>query len=804
MQQISQDGIMNTNPSRFFICLISICLVLLLGGCVSGSGISLEPGHTGSDYSFSGDYSHGQISVTGSGTYYLTNNLTASSSEYAIQVNTSDVTLVGNGKSVNGTGGNGITSTSDGTNTTITQFSTISGFGTAIYSQGAGGEISENTVSGNGGAIVVKGTGTQVTGNNASGNSENGIYVTGTNIQITENIVMDNTWSGVNTTGQYTSITKNQVKDNQKNGIACQNDAHITGNTVTGNGRDGILTWDNVTISENIVSDNQRYGMKTINNVTFSNNTVNNNREEGIFTGKYSYVFGNDIFNNQGYGLYAGNYATIIDNNLSTNEGYGIYAGNYANVSDSIVNGNQWGGVVAGNYAGVIHNLITGNQGSGIDVSNNAQVINNTVSDNLGSGVFSLHGAEIHRNMLTSNYDCGINGWGTANITDNMIQDSRYGLFLPDNSVNVHVTGNTISGSTDTGIYIDGGGWNVGSGYIYNNNLLNTVSAGGTGYLSYFTWTNPQGPQPGTNVRGGPYIAGNYWGNQEGTGWSDLQEPHVSGYSSLPYEIVRESGVYDTAPLVRSCSTISSTNDEWTNTYPHGNISYLHLSNVTYISQAKPGADLLNVSVDNKPVGPVSNWTFKNIMSDHSISSSGQPTPGQVHAFFALNTTWGSAPLTVAFTNQSLGSPNSFYWNFGDGSTSTVRDPVHTYTIPGVYSVSLKALNNQTGGVVMLNSAVTVTAGVVPSPTPTPVPAEITAAFSADRTTGAAPLQVQFTDHSTGHPTSWIWDLGDGNTSRLQNVTHVYSSKGSFSVSLTAQNDISTGTLMKKEYIIIT
>ncbi|PWR70895.1 right-handed parallel beta-helix repeat-containing protein [Methanospirillum lacunae] len=795
---------MNINPSRFFTSLISVWIVLVLGGLASGSGISFEPGHTGPDYNFSGNYSSGQITVTGAGTYYLTDNLTASLSEYAIQVNTSDVMVDGNRKSVTGTGENGIRSTPEGNNTTITQFSMIAGFGTAIYSQGTGGEISDNSVYSNGCAIVVKGTGTLVTGNNASSNSENGIYVTGNNVHITENIVNDNTWSGINTTGLYNYITSNQVKNNLKNGIACQNDAIITGNTVTGNVRDGILTWDNATISENTVSENQRYGMKTTNNVTFLKNTVNYNHEDGIFTGKNAYVFGNDIFNNLAYGLYVGNYATILDNNISSNEEYGLYAGNYANISDSIVNGNAWGGVVAGNYAGVLNNLVNGNQGSGIDVSNNAQVVNNTVSDNLGTGVFSLHGAEIHHNTITNNYDCGINGWGTANITDNMLKNSTYGLFLPDNSVNVNVTENTISGSTDTGIYIDGGGWNAGSGNIYNNNLINTVSVGGTGYLPYFTWTNPKGPQPGTNVIGGPYIAGNYWGNLNGTGWSDLQEPNVSGYSSIPYEIVRESGVYDTVPLVRSLNTISSTNDKWTINYPHGNISYLHLSNATYIIQAKPGADILNVSIDNEPVGPVSNWTFKNIISDHSISSSGQPTPGQVHAFFALNATWGSAPLTVAFTNQSLGSPTSYFWNFGDGDISTDRDPVHTYTTPGVYSVSLKAFNDQTGGIVMLNNAVTVTAGDVPSPTPTPVPGEITAAFSADQTTGGAPLQVRFTDHSIGNPASWIWDFGDGNLSTLQNVTHTYSSMGSFSVSLTAQNGISTGKLVKTGYIIIT
>jgi beta propeller repeat protein len=49
----------------------------------------------------------------------------------------------------------------------------------------------------------------------------------------------------------------------------------------------------------------------------------------------------------------------------------------------------------------------------------------------------------------------------------------------------------------------------------------------------------------------------------------------------------------------------------------------------------------------------------------------------------------GTAPLSVRFTDKSSGSPKSYYWDFGDGSTSTDRNPVHTYNRDGVYSVGL-------------------------------------------------------------------------------------------------------------------
>lgn len=48
---------------------------------------------------------------------------------------------------------------------------------------------------------------------------------------------------------------------------------------------------------------------------------------------------------------------------------------------------------------------------------------------------------------------------------------------------------------------------------------------------------------------------------------------------------------------------------------------------------------------------------------------------------------------------------------------------------------------------------------------------------------------VTFTDTSTGGPTSWLWDFGDGDTSTLQNPTHFYSYGGTYEVTLTATND---------------
>jgi alpha-tubulin suppressor-like RCC1 family protein/subtilisin family serine protease len=52
----------------------------------------------------------------------------------------------------------------------------------------------------------------------------------------------------------------------------------------------------------------------------------------------------------------------------------------------------------------------------------------------------------------------------------------------------------------------------------------------------------------------------------------------------------------------------------------------------------------------------------------------------------------GQAPLLVSFTDASHKSPTSWSWTFGDGGASTERNPVHVYTAPGSYAVSLRAV----------------------------------------------------------------------------------------------------------------
>jgi PKD repeat protein len=78
-----------------------------------------------------------------------------------------------------------------------------------------------------------------------------------------------------------------------------------------------------------------------------------------------------------------------------------------------------------------------------------------------------------------------------------------------------------------------------------------------------------------------------------------------------------------------------------------------------------------------------------------------------------------------------------------------------------------------------------------------------TAAFTADVTSGVAPLTVHFTDQSTGSPTSWAWDFNNDGTvdSTSQNPTYTYTTPGSYTVKLTVSNTGGNDSLTKTDYI---
>jgi PKD repeat protein len=172
----------------------------------------------------------------------------------------------------------------------------------------------------------------------------------------------------------------------------------------------------------------------------------------------------------------------------------------------------------------------------------------------------------------------------------------------------------------------------------------------------------------------------------------------------------------------------------------------------------------------------------------------------------------GTAPLNVQFTDTSTGTPTSWEWFFGDGTTAYVQNPSHTYTDPGTYSVSM---NTVIGGMsysatrtdlISVRTAATTATTTATTTTVTTTSATgsgVEAAFFGSPRTGSAPLTVTFLDTSTGSPASWDWDFGDGESSTLQNPSHMYYEPGSYKVTLIVTGGGSSDELALPNYITV-
>ncbi|MBN1582957.1 MAG: PKD domain-containing protein, partial [Anaerolineae bacterium] len=168
---------------------------------------------------------------------------------------------------------------------------------------------------------------------------------------------------------------------------------------------------------------------------------------------------------------------------------------------------------------------------------------------------------------------------------------------------------------------------------------------------------------------------------------------------------------------------------------------------------------------------------------------------GLLVADFAASPVSGGVPLTVTFTNTSTPTAGitGYLWNFGDGVTSTITNPVHCYTPTGVYTVSLTV--SGAGETETLTRTNYITVGIVPQ---SPV-----ADFSATPTSGNAPLTATFTNTST-NATSYEWNFGDGVTSTLENPTHTYTQADVYTVSLAATGPGGMDVLTRTGYITVT
>lgn len=89
---------------------------------------------------------------------------------------------------------------------------------------------------------------------------------------------------------------------------------------------------------------------------------------------------------------------------------------------------------------------------------------------------------------------------------------------------------------------------------------------------------------------------------------------------------------------------------------------------------------------------------------------------GSLSASFMADVNTGAAPLTVHFQDTSDGAPTAWHWDFGDGSSSTLQNPVYTYNTPGTYTVNLTVTSGAQSDT--MSGAIIVTNSMVTTPTP--------------------------------------------------------------------------------------
>ncbi len=144
---------------------------------------------------------------------------------------------------------------------------------------------------------------------------------------------------------------------------------------------------------------------------------------------------------------------------------------------------------------------------------------------------------------------------------------------------------------------------------------------------------------------------------------------------------------------------------------------------------------------------------------------------------FSADTTLGCGSLTVNFSflgTVPAGTVAVWGWGFGDGGTSSLENPTHTYTTPGIYNVVLGVTSSDScSASVVIPNMIRVAEAPV-------------ANFSADNTLVQLPdAQVNFTNESQ-FALSYLWDFGDGGSSTLVNPSNTYTSPGTYLVTLYA------------------
>lgn len=276
---------------------------------------------------------------------------------------------------------------------------------------------------------------------------------------------------------------------------------------------------------------------------------------------------------------------------------------------------------------------------------------------------------------------------------------------------------------------------------------------------------------------------------------------HLDYFQAVPFYIEKRSNV---CKDVKKCvlviflilfggTTWSQVNADFSFDIPSGcspvNVTFTNLS--TPLQGATFQWDFGNGNVSTAPnpqttyhaVGTYSvklTITYNNqtdvILKENCITVHANPQT----SFQPVGATEGCAPLSTSFQNLSSdpeGSNLSYIWSFGDGYSSSDKDPAHQYLSGGDFDVTLMVTNEFN----CVSSLTSTTKISVYKPI---------AKFGVDHSSSCTgELLAKFNNISEGGSTlSYEWNFGDGQTSTEPNPVHLFESTGSYNVKLTANH----------------
>ncbi len=443
---------------------------------------------------------------------------------------------------------------------------------------------------------------------------------------------------------------------------------------------------------------------------------------------------------------------------------------------------------------------------------------------------------------------------GTTTLTDTMrVANSGIGatIYLADDFINnglIIKNGSTGIGFHTTGTITNNGKWESSS--IYFDQGAKSVRCLNENYFEtgYF-YTNEKDTIEATDdvnfvnttvdFKEGLFIGNGYNFNQSGSGYYITRNTTLSNFS-LKGNIVGSNKLI--LSNVTVSDTLSGTNT--TTIYDNFTNNGFVMNNKTSYHRIELFGDVINNGVwnnyalyikgsenqaiyfpEDKPIicqtrlysdiGSTYQWLKNDIEMENKTSqyvtfdslnsnyygnyycetNEGNSRTTQIYggtkSDFVTENREGYAPLIVNFTNNSQGAINNYKWYFGDGDSSDVKNPEHTYILSGLYDVTLIVNDGIECDTLVKTGYINVLEYIEP-----------VADFSADTTSGDIPLTVSFNDNSQGLITAYKWFFGDGDSSNVQNPIHDYSITGSWDVTLIVTDDIKSDTLTKVGYIL--